>query len=208
MTRVVAGIAVFALGLAFAALATATPAKDSYKLNANLKARFEVPKPRRGPGRRERSVHGHSRRAFERQGEALVAPDVLQAEWTRDRCAHPRGQSREVRRRARCAVRPVHERAAWFGKDLARSAPHRSGPVGRTSTSTRRRIRRARSGDRSSSPVRRARTTLERTRRPRLRSRRPTRRRDRRGTTAARSAGAQPIVGQANCAIASVKVPI
>lgn len=46
MTRVVAGIAVFALGLAFAALATATPAKNSYKLNANLKARFEVPKPR------------------------------------------------------------------------------------------------------------------------------------------------------------------
>ncbi len=45
MTKVVAGLAVFALGLAFAALATATPAKDSYKLNANLKARFEVPRP-------------------------------------------------------------------------------------------------------------------------------------------------------------------
>ena len=45
MTKVVAGLAVFALGLAFAALATATPAKDSYKLNASLKARFEVPRP-------------------------------------------------------------------------------------------------------------------------------------------------------------------
>ena len=45
MTKVVAGLAVFALGLAFAALATATPAKDSFKLNANLKARFEVPRP-------------------------------------------------------------------------------------------------------------------------------------------------------------------
>jgi hypothetical protein len=45
MTKYVAFLAVFALGVVVAGFATAAPQKDSYKLTANLKSRFEVPKP-------------------------------------------------------------------------------------------------------------------------------------------------------------------
>ena len=45
MTKYAASIAVFVLGVVVASLATAAPQKDSYTLTANLKPRFEVPKP-------------------------------------------------------------------------------------------------------------------------------------------------------------------
>lgn len=49
MTKVLAGIAALAAGLVVAGLATATMDKDAYRLTANLKPRFEVPKPKGVP---------------------------------------------------------------------------------------------------------------------------------------------------------------
>jgi len=49
MTKYVAALAVFALGVALSGLASGTPQKDTYKLTANLKPRFEVPKPKGVP---------------------------------------------------------------------------------------------------------------------------------------------------------------
>lgn len=45
MTKYIGFLAVFVLGAALAGLATAAAEKDSYTLTANLKPRFEVPKP-------------------------------------------------------------------------------------------------------------------------------------------------------------------
>ncbi len=47
MTRVL--VAMAAVGLGLAGLALAAPQKDTYNLTANLKARFEVPKPKGVP---------------------------------------------------------------------------------------------------------------------------------------------------------------
>jgi hypothetical protein len=47
MTRTL--VAMAAVGLGLAGLALAAPQKDTYKLTANLKARFEVPKPKGVP---------------------------------------------------------------------------------------------------------------------------------------------------------------
>jgi hypothetical protein len=47
MTRTLVAIA--AVGLGLAGLALAAPQKDTYKLTANLKARFEVPRPKGVP---------------------------------------------------------------------------------------------------------------------------------------------------------------
>ena len=83
-------------GRVLVALAIAAPQKDTYKLTANLKARFEVPRPTGVPVGRDRAVHGEGRRARERQApEAEVATHVLEAvAAAARRRAHPCGQGR------------------------------------------------------------------------------------------------------------------
>jgi hypothetical protein len=74
------GAALFAAGLAFAA-----QQKDTYKVTANLKARFEVPKPQGVKVGATGLFTGQGGRVGERPRAAHVAPDVLEADRPGDR---------------------------------------------------------------------------------------------------------------------------
>ena len=115
-------IGVFAMvALAFAGFAFAAAQGDSYKVSASLKARSEVPRPKRRTRRGDRKLHGHGSRARERQGEGHVEAHVLAPLRVGDCGAHPHRQARKGRPGGARPLRSVPERSEGHGIADART---------------------------------------------------------------------------------------